>query len=35
MTVKLEAPAVVGVPEISPVEALRDNPPGSEPEVML
>ena len=30
--VKLDVPAVVGVPPIAPVEALRDRPAGSEPE---
>jgi hypothetical protein len=29
---KLEVPAVVGVPEITPVELLRDKPAGSAPE---
>ena len=28
-TAKLNVPAVVGIPEITP--ALRDNPPGNEP----
>ena len=32
--VKLKGPAVVGVPEISPVLGLRVNPRGSEPEVI-
>jgi hypothetical protein len=35
VTVKFVVPPAVGVPEIAPVEALSDNPPGSEPEVML
>ena len=30
-TVKLDVPAVVGVPEITPVAALSDSPAGSEP----
>ena len=29
--VKLDVPAVVGVPTITPVAALSDSPPGSEP----
>ena len=29
--VKLDVPAVVGVPEITPVAALSDSPAGSEP----
>ena len=33
LTVKLELPEVVGVPEIWP-EAPRLNPPGSEPELI-
>jgi len=35
LTVKLEVPAVVGVPEIAPVAAVSVRPAGSEPEVML
>jgi len=35
LTVKLEVPAVVGVPEITPVAAASVRPAGSEPEVML
>jgi hypothetical protein len=35
LTVKLEVPAVVGVPEITPVAAVSVRPAGSEPEVML
>ena len=35
LIVKLEAPAVVGVPEIAPVAAVSVRPVGSEPEVML
>jgi hypothetical protein len=34
-TVKEEVPAVVGVPEITPVEAFKLNPAGNEPVVML
>ena len=34
-TVKLEVPAVVGVPEIAPVAAVSVRPAGSEPEVIL
>ena len=30
-TVKLDVPAVVGVPTITTVAALSDSPPGSEP----
>ena len=30
-TVKLDVPAVVGVPEITPVAAVSDSPAGSEP----
>ena len=33
-TVKLEVPAVVGVPVIAPVEALSDSPAGNDPVVM-
>ena len=33
--VKLNDPAVVGVPEITPVDAVRLNPAGSVPELML
>jgi hypothetical protein len=32
--VKLEVPAVVGVPEIVPVEEPRDNPAGRLPEAI-
>ena len=35
LTVKLEVPAAVGVPEIEPVAAVSVRPAGSEPEVML
>jgi hypothetical protein len=31
--VKLEVPWVVGVPEMTPVEGLRDRPAGRAPEV--
>ena len=31
LTVKFEVPAVVGVPLITPVEALRERPAGKEP----
>lgn len=34
-TVKEELPDVVGVPEIVPVDAVRLNPAGSEPDVTL
>jgi hypothetical protein len=34
-TVKEEVPAVVGVPEITPVEAFKLNPAGNEPVVIL
>ena len=30
-TVKLDVPAVVGIPEITPVAAVSDSPAGSEP----
>jgi hypothetical protein len=33
-TVKLEVPAVVGVPEITPVELARVNPAGRLPETI-
>jgi hypothetical protein len=33
VTVKFDGPAVVGVPEIAPVELFRDNPPGKLPVV--
>ena len=35
LTVKLEVPAAVGVPEIAPVAAVSIRPAGNEPEVML
>ena len=34
LTVKLEAPAVVGVPAIPPVEAFRVSPGGKAPELI-
>ena len=33
-TVKLEVPAVVGVPLITPVDGFRLNPPGKDPELI-
>ena len=33
-TVKVEVPAVVGVPEIAPVELFKVNPAGRLPEVI-
>jgi hypothetical protein len=35
VTVKVEVPAAVGVPEIAPVDALRFNPAGNVPTVTL
>jgi hypothetical protein len=35
LTVKLEVPAVVGIPEIVPVDAVRVRPAGNAPEVIL
>ena len=35
VTVKLEAPALVGVPVIAPVPEFSDKPAGSAPAVML
>jgi hypothetical protein len=34
-TVKLEVPAAVGVPEITPVAELRVRPPGKLPDVTV
>ena len=34
-TVKLNVPEAVGVPEIAPLEAVKLNPPGNEPALML
>ena len=34
-TVKLDVPAVVGVPEITPVEAAKVSPTGSDPELIV
>ena len=33
-TVKLDVPAAVGIPLITPVDALMDNPTGSAPDEM-
>ncbi len=35
VTVKLEVPVEVGVPEITPDDVLINNPAGNEPAVML
>ena len=34
-TVKVKVPDAVGVPEMTPVEAVKLNPAGKEPELML